>query len=225
VGIVHTGDSGLDGSRAVAHITDTRRLLGLDDSAHELAIRVAHPKAVNTVAQRLSQAADFGKLEVRSWQELRPDVVAMVQTNGVLTALLVSIIVAVSAIGVADTILMAVFERRRELGMLKAIGMRPASILWMVTAETLLLGFGASLAGLALGVGIDLYLARYGIALTSLSGFSMAGAAIPPVLHANLTLMGVLFPLGAMLGMALLAALWPAWVAARTSPVIAMRDR
>lgn len=224
-GIVHTGDSTLDGVRAVANIADVRRLLRLGDRAHELAIRVARSGDVASVTRALAANATFAGLEVKSWQELRPDVVAMVQTNSALTAMLIGIIVAVAAIGVADTILMAVFERRRELGMLKAIGMRPRSVVLMVTAETVLLGLGATFAGLLLGVGIDLCLLRFGIPLGGLSSFSLAGASIPPVLHASITPIGVLVPVATMFGMALLAALWPAFVAARTEPVIAMRDR
>jgi ABC-type lipoprotein release transport system permease subunit len=225
VGILHTGDAALDAIRAVANLTDVRHLLGLPDRAHELAIRVDDPSGAAAVAETLGAKPEFQGLDVKTWKQLRPDVVAMVQTNSALTAMMVAIIFAVAAIGVADTILMAVFERRRELGVLKAVGMRPASIVTLITIETFLLGLFASLVGVGLGVGIDLYLARVGIPLTSLSSFTLAGASIPPVIHATMTLEGVLSPLAMMVVAALLAALWPAFVAARTEPVIAMQDR
>ncbi len=225
VGIMHTGDSALDAIRAVANLADVQRFLGLGDRAHELALRLAVPGHAAAVAKQLAAEPDFKQLDVKTWEELRPDVVAMVQTNSSFTAIMVVIIFAVAAIGVADTILMAVFERRRELGVLKAVGMRPASIVLMIATETFLLGVGASLVGLGLGVGIDLVLGRWGIPLGGLSGFSMAGAAIPPVLHATVTLEGALLPVAMMAMMALLASLWPALVAARIEPVVAMRDR
>lgn len=225
VGILHTGDRALDNVRAVGNLADVRRLLALGDRAHELAIRLRDPEAAASVAQSLAAEPAFKGLDVKTWTQLRPDVVAMVQTNSVTTAVMVAIIFAIAAIGVADAILMAVFERHRELGMLKAVGMRPASIVLMVTTETFLLGLGASLAGLLLGVGIDLCIGHYGIPLGGLSSTTLAGATIPPVLHATITPEGVLLPLVMMVLMALLAALWPAFVAARTEPVVAMRER
>ncbi|HVY31989.1 MAG TPA: ABC transporter permease [Polyangiaceae bacterium] len=225
LGILRTGDASLDSTRAVAHIADTQRLFGLGNRAHELALRLREPSQTARVAEKLAQEPSFRGLDVRTWQQLRPDVVAMVRTNGSVTAIMVMIIFAVAAVGVADTILMAVFERRRELGVLKAVGMRPLAIVVMVAVETLTLAIGASLAGLALGLGIDLFLARWGIPLGGLSGFSMAGAAIPPVLHATVTKQGVLLPLALMIAMALLASLWPALIAARIEPVLAMRGR
>lgn len=103
--------------------------------------------------------------------------------------------------------------------------MRPAAIVLMVATETLLLGIGASLVGLAMGIGIDLVLGRWGIPLGGLSGFSLAGASIPPVLHASFTERGALVPVALMVVMALLASLWPAVVAARIEPAVAMKDR
>lgn len=225
VGIVHTGDSLFDTTRAVGHLSDVQHFLGLGDRAHVLAIRAESPGAAPEVADRLARVPLLQGLTVKTWTELRPDVVAMVQTNTELTAMMIVIIFAVAAIGVADTILMAVYERRRELGVLKAVGMRPAFIVAMVTLETFLLGVGASLAGLVLGGAVDLYLSRVGFHLGGLSSFTLAGASIPPVLHATITPLGLLLPVGVMIGMALLAALWPAFLAARTEPVVAMRER
>ena len=200
-------------------------MLRLPDRAHELAIRLSDPKRAPEVAQALEARNEFHSLDVKTWKQLRPDVVAMVQTNSTLTALMVAIIFAVAAIGVADTIMMAVFERRRELGVLKAVGMRPASLVALITIETFLLALCASAVGVAVGVGLDLYLLRVGIPLTRLSDFSLAGASIPPVIHATLTPEGVVLPFAMMLVAALLAAVWPALAAARVEPVIAMQDR
>jgi ABC-type lipoprotein release transport system permease subunit len=224
-GILHMGDPTLDRSRVVMHITDLRNWLALGNRAHELAIRVLDQDRAAPVAAALAAAPEFQELSVETWQQLRPDVVTMVQMNGAFTAAMVAIIFAVAAIGVADTILMAVFERRREFGVLKALGMSPGAIVLMIAVETFLLAGGSALVGLGLGASIDLVLSRWGIPLSGLAGFSMAGAAIPPVLHATLTPEGLLLPVVMILSMALLASLWPALVAARIEPVLAMRER
>ena len=100
-----------------------------------------------------------------------------------------------------------------------------ASLVALITIETFLLALCASAVGVAVGVGLDLYLLRVGIPLTRLSDFSLAGASIPPVIHATLTPEGVVLPFAMMLVAALLAAVWPALAAARVEPVIAMQDR
>ncbi|HVU04319.1 MAG TPA: ABC transporter permease [Polyangiaceae bacterium] len=224
-GVVDTSDPTLDGVRAYGNLRDVERWLGLGERAQELSIRVQDPGRARAVAARLSAAPVFHGLDVKTWRELRPDVVAMLETNGALTAIMVVIIFAIAAIGVADTVLMTVFERRRELGVLTALGMRPLSIVLMVATETLLLGTIAAVGGLLLGVGVDLLLGRHGIPLSGLAGFTLAGAAVPPVLHASLTARGALLPLALMVPTALLAALWPAVVAARTQPALAMKER
>lgn len=225
VGIVATGDPVVDTTRAIANLSDVQRFLGLGTRAHELALRLARPERAAAVAAQLSQMPLFKGLDVQTWSELRPDVLAMVQTNTAWTAIFIVVVFAIAGIGVANTVLMAVFERRREFGVLRALGMRPSGIVVMVVIETALLGLGAAAAGLAFGWGLDAYLGHHGIVLSGLSSFSLAGVTLQPVLHATTTLEGLLLPVAIMLPMAVVASLWPATSAARTQPVEAMKER
>lgn len=225
VGIVSTGDPVFDVTRAVANLSDVQHFLALGNRAHELALRLDDPERAAAVAAKLSSEPEFHGLDVRTWSQLRPDVLAMVQANSAWTVIFIVIVFAIAGIGVANTILMAVFERRREFGVLRALGMRPSAIVGMVVIETALLGLGASVAGLGLGWGLDAFLSHHGIVLSGLSSFSLAGVTLQPVLHATTTLEGLLLPVAVMLPMAVLASLWPATSAARTEPVEAMKER
>jgi lipoprotein-releasing system permease protein len=225
VGVVSTGDPVLDVTRAIANLSDVQHFLALGDRAHELALRLGDPERAATVAAKLSSEPEFRGLDVRTWSQLRPDVLAMVQANSAWTVIFIVIVFAIAGIGVANTILMAVFDRRREFGVLRALGMRPSGIVGMVVIETTLLGLGASAAGLALGWGLDAFLSHHGIVLSGLSSFSLAGVTLQPVLHATTTLEGLLLPVALMLPTAVLASLWPATSAARTEPVEAMKER
>ncbi len=115
----------------------------------------------------------------------------------------------VGAVGVMNTILMSVFERLREIGVLLAIGWRRGRILRMILLESLALSFAGGVAGCALGVAA----VRMLEATPWLRG-KLVGEVSPPLLA---TAMLVAFALGALGGV------YPAWVGSRMSPVNALR--
>lgn len=225
VGTFTTGTTDIDSSRALANLTDVQRFAALGPRVHELALRTAPRADVKNVAHQVGELPGMKGLEVKAWSELRPDVLAMLTANASLMQSLVSVVFVVSAIGVINTMLMAIFERKRELAVLKAVGMRPMQILTMVVVETTILGILASMVGVAAGVGLDLYLAKHGLNLSGVLGnFSLAGVGFKPILHAHMTEEGVGTPIFAMIFMAILASLYPAIRAARVQPAVGMRD-
>jgi len=221
VGTLHTSSDALDRTRVVMNWRDLQRMLGLGERVHEIALRVDQPGDATDLAAALH--AKLPKLDVESWTQLRPDAVAIVGANDALSATLVFLIFLVSALGVTNTMLMSIFERKRELGVLKAVGMRPAMLVAMVVAETVLLAAVAASAGLIGGWALDEVLLHVGLH-TSQAAFSLAGANVQPVLHAAITVKGLLMPVGALIGMAFVASLYPAFSAARVQPAVGMRD-
>ena len=140
VGLVRTGNEEIDRSRMVLHLADLQHLLQLEGRVHEIALRVEARDRAGEIAHALG--ARLPSLSVQSWDELRPDVVAMVRANGTLTSLIVLSVFALAGLGVVNTMLMAVFDRRRELGVLGALGLRPWNVLSLVALETILLRVG-----------------------------------------------------------------------------------
>jgi ABC-type lipoprotein release transport system permease subunit len=222
-GTLHTSSDALDRTRVVMNWRDLQRMLGLGSRVHELALRVDVPDRAGGVADAMHRVPDLAKLDVEGWKQLRPDALAIVGANDALSATLVFLIFLVSALGVTNTMLMSIFERKREFGVLKALGMRPAMLMAMVIAETVLLAAVAASAGLIMGWGLDELLLHVGLH-TSNSAFSLAGANVDPVLHAAITVKGLLMPVVALIGMALVASLYPALSAARVQPAVGMRD-
>jgi len=119
----------------------------------------------------------------------------------------------VGGIGLANTMYMAVLERTREIGLLKALGARRGQILLLFTFESGLLGLAGGLLGLALGIGLSeslaLIVARF-----------FAGVAFAPALSAGL----ITGTLGFAFGLGVLAGLLPAERAARLEPLEALRN-
>ncbi|HSN24942.1 MAG TPA: FtsX-like permease family protein [Kofleriaceae bacterium] len=223
VGTLHTSSDVLDRTRVVMNWRDLQRMLALDAGVHELAIRVDDPERAAAVADVLHRAPPLAKLDVEGWKQLRPDALAIVGANDALSATLVFLIFLVAGLGVTNTMLMSILERKREFGVLKALGMRPATLMGMVVAETVFLATAAATAGLLVGFAIDEYLLHVGLH-TSHAAFSLAGANVSTVLHAAITAKGLLLPVVALIGMALLTALYPAISAARVQPAVGMRD-
>lgn len=132
-----------------------------------------------------------------------------VQTTRSMTWGLSLIALLVGGIGVMNTMIMSVFERTREIGVLRAVGWRRRRIILMVLQESLLLSLMGGLVGIGLGIGlIQLISSAPGIG-------SILSGTISPGLF--LQAMGVALALGAVGG------LYPAWRASRLSPMEALR--
>ena len=165
--------------------------------------------------QRLRAGAPA--LDVSSWSELEPFTAAILQISDGTVALWTVVMFILVAFGVINTLLMAVYERTREFGILQALGLRPRLILIQVLMESLaLVGIGVvvGLAGGALTVlsfhnGLDLgVLAK---------GAVMFGAS--RVLHPQLNVTESVYIGLFVWGMGILTSLYPAWRAAREVPV------
>ena len=138
-----------------------------------------------------------------------------------------SAVFSVAALGILNTMLMSVFERTRELGVVRALGLKPRQLIALVLWETLALASVSAVLGLALGLLMDLGLVRYGIDLrmfTSSESWSFSGVALEPVMYGLVRPAGIVATIIGLYVISLLAALWPAIQAARIQPVVAMRQ-
>jgi ABC-type lipoprotein release transport system permease subunit len=225
VGIYRTGTQLYDRNRIYLHVADLRRLTHLAGAVHEVALLVDPVDEAPAIAAAIQTKLGKGdSLLVRSWDRVRPDLKQMLNLNEVSTDLMVFIIFIVATLGVVNTMLMSVFERTRELGVLKAIGMSGGRIVSLIVCETLFLVLAAAAVGTALGLGLDGYMVHYGVDLSSITGgFSLAGVGLNPVIYGVITPRGVLMPTAVLSTTCLLASLYPALRAARMQPAVGMR--
>jgi len=225
-GVFRTGTAAFDRNRVVLNREDLRRMTHLAaGAAHEVTLLLSDPAAAAGTAGALAAALHDRALLVRPWDVVRPDVAQLMRVSRVSTAVMVFIILFVATLGVVNTMLMAVFERTREIGMLKAIGMSGARVVGLIVAETLAIAMLAGGVGVALGLLLDLYLVRYGLDLGGFTkGFSVAGVGTSPVFHAEITWQGVAVPALMLAGTCLVASLYPAVRAARLRPAVGMRE-
>lgn len=229
VGTVESPVDLLQSTGLVMRLDAAQLLFAMPDEAHQITIHGVDPAQAAALAKRITAMPAFAGVEVKTWRELAPELITMLQLNDVFTWVLLLLVFVAAAAGVANTMLMATFERNHELGMLLALGCSPPRIVGMITLEALLLGFVGISIGTVVGVVGNALLARHGIDLASLGGAEDLG---------NLTFGGLNYALrivprtswvsvaagvGAVTLTSLLASLWPALHAARLQPVEAMR--
>jgi ABC-type lipoprotein release transport system permease subunit len=196
-------------------------MLKLGGGASEVAIVLPDPRLVDTVAHRLRTALASERCEVHTWRELLPLVTAILKMYDVFIFLWFLVVFVAMSFGIVNTTLMAVFERIREFGLLRALGMKPSGIVASVLTESLmLLALGSGL-GNALGLASVLALSERGIDLSAMAaGLEFAGMGrviIPRIVTLDLALAnGVVLVLGAVVSV------YPALKAARFTPVEAL---
>ena len=124
------------------------------------------------------------------------------------------------AAGVLNTALMAVFERTREVGTLRAVGARRSRVLVLYVLEAFFLGLAGALGGALLGAGLVATCGRFGIpAFSEAQRYSYGGDYLFPILNWA----DVVWVPAIMVGVCVLAALGPALMAARMRPAQALR--
>jgi len=127
------------------------------------------------LAEIRPRLAGFPELAVADWRELARDFLAIAEGKRAGTGMLLLLIFIIAAVGISNTMLMAVYERVREIGMMRALGMRDASIRATFLLEAGGIGLVGSVVGLVLGAALNWYMVRWGLDLSSFTGDMQIG--------------------------------------------------
>ncbi len=220
VGLFNTENTPFDEGNVFVLRSDVNRLLGNGDVAHEIAIFLNDPADLDSA--QIALKTSFPDLLVENYREISPDINLYESQIGVSATIFIIIFMLALIFGIINTMLMAVLERTRELGMLMSIGMNKMKVFGMVVFETILLGFIGAPIGLALGWLTVTYLAKNGLDLSAFAGgmeqFGMS-TIVYPDLNAD-----IYIQLGlSVVVTAILASIYPAFKAISLRPVEAIR--
>jgi putative ABC transport system permease protein len=221
VGLYQSFSSEFDKIYIYIPLAEAQEMLALDGDVSEVAIILRNRDQLDRVQQELQRELG-SSYEVLTYPEILPFLVLQLDLFQESMFVFYAIIGIALIFGIINTMLMSVFERMTEFGVLKAIGMRNARLVVMILLEALLLGAIGTAGGFVIGYILYLPLSHSGINLSmfsaSLNSFGV-GAIIYPVLTAEGVLNALLIiPLIAVLG-----AIYPALKAARFRPVAAIR--
>ena len=199
-------------------------LFAVPGGAHQVLVRTGADQPLDVSADRIRTAAPG--LEVMTWRELFPTLATMLDSVEGTMYILFMIVYLAIAILLVNATLMAVFERIKELGLLKAIGLSPAKVVRLIMLEGLFQAGLAVVAGLAIATPLLLYFSRVGINLAALGGtISISGIGLDPVMKGVVNPTVIVGPLSAMILIVFASLLYPALKAARIRPVEAMRHQ
>lgn len=224
-GLFKTQNKPFDESQVFIKRDDLNRLLQANGAradeliVHEIAVLLNDVEEVDPTAGRWKTA--LPQLEVQTYREISPDLQLYEGQMKNISIIYLSVIMLALLFGIINTMLMAVLERYRELGMLMAIGMNKGRVFSMIVLETLMLCLVAAPVGLFLGWSTITYLGNRGLDLSSygntmeLYGMSkIVYLGVDPIVYWQV-------PVGVALT-ALIAAIYPALKAIRLRPVDAI---
>ena len=221
-GIYSTGLVEFDASTAVMPLADLQTLVVLDPGRiHEIAVATADPSASGVTAERLAAelgAAERG-IEVAPWPELNPVLAEYVSLADSLYWIFIVVIFAIASFGIANTMLMATFERRREFAVMLALGSSPGSIVGSVLYEALAIGLVSLTLGAAVTAPLMIWFYTAPPSLEWLYGnVTLQGALLTPTLRVGINVSAWSWATVGLILTALIAAFYPAVRAARVPP-------
>lgn len=227
-GIIETGRFDIDEMLAFTTLESARSALGMDEELTQIGLLMEGGERTTAVKARVEDAlgTNGDGLEVLTWQEALPEMVGYVEIDDAFLYIYVAVMYLVVIFAIANTFLVAVMERVRELGLLNALGMRGNRISHMILGETVFLALISMTIGFVLALAAHFALVRWGIPLSAygIDEMELSGIDISTlVMHSRITVSkwvtaSVLVALSTVA-----AAVYPALRAARLAPAEAMR--
>lgn len=228
VGLINSSEPSLNSSGVFISMRDADGFLDLEGLTTELI--VAMERRVNlkdAMADSDALAAEleaaFPGLDARSFGDVGREFLELAKAKSKSIGLIIGIMMLIAGVGIANTVLMSVYSRIREIGVLRAFGFKPREISRLFLLEGGILGVVGSAAGVAFGVALDAYFIYVGFPVESMMGEIDMGLPIWGNLYGewNPQQMAVAAVVG--VAVALLASRAPAKRAARMEVTNALR--
>lgn len=221
-GITHSGSESFDGQIVYIPVAAAQELLGVGRQVNHFAARVDDLERIDEIRAELSETLTGQGVQVLSWKNVDHEILAIQKFQNALLNVVLAVVFFIVALGILNTLLMSLFERVREFGVLMAMGAKPSWVMKLVVLESLTLGFFGMIFGLAFGSVLIAYFGHSGLHLPI--GDALAYfLPFPSTLYLKPSWGHHLFAASSVLLTSFLAALPPALRASRLSPAEALR--
>jgi ABC-type lipoprotein release transport system permease subunit len=226
VGVYDIGMADIEKSLVYISLLEAQTLFDLRDQATEIAIYLAQVGQEPPVVETLG--ALLPGYEVDAWNTLDPTLTDMMEMEDQIMSVFGLVILLIAGVGILNLMLMAVFERTREIGLLAAMGLKRGETVLLFLFEGVMIGLVGALAGCLLGGAIGAYLGQVGIDWaaiyggTDLSDFGDMFGLMGDRLYVRIGI-GTLIRRALTVGIiSALASLYPAWQASKREPADAL---
>ena len=217
-GIFRTGLQAIDANMIYLPLSSAQALLGVtDDRVTQVALLLGQEGDSPLVAGALRKQLARSPVEVLTWRESLPMLAQILGLDHAFNYIMNGVILAMVGLGILNTILMRVLERRYEFGVSKALGLRPRQLAIMVVGESLALTAISLALGLALGLSVQHYFATAGLDLRWVFKAGLPPALVfDPILYSRLSVERIVWSVSIVFAMATIISFYPAFKAAQT---------
>jgi len=216
-GIFRTGVQAVDAHVVQMPLSEAQALLGAPDRITQVALLLEWEGDSVAVAQGLRKQLTDVPVEILSWREAMPSLAQIFLLEEGFNLVMNGVVLAMVGLGILNTILMRVLQRRYEFGLCLALGLRPGQLAVMVIGESLALTAISLALGLVIGLSVEHYLATWGLDLRWFFQSSLpASLVFDPILYSRLSLPRIVSSVGIVFLTAITISLYPALKAART---------
>ncbi len=220
VGIYDIGIATMERQTAYISLSEAQALFGLDGQSTEIQVNIKQLGEEEKVVSALAPA--LTGYEVESWNQNYPELEQALNSKGAAMNVFGVIIISIAAIGILNLLLMAVYERTREIGLLGAMGMKPRQIATLFVLEGALIGLVGTAAGVVTGLIINGIFARVGMDFGDYSTITEYMALISGRIYPSMGLQNLFWRASTVVIISTLAAFIPAREASHREPAEAL---
>jgi ABC-type lipoprotein release transport system permease subunit len=219
-GIYTTNTFGYDESTVFLPLAKAQTITGAENRASLIFVMLQNKDQ----AEAVSAAIQSPNYTVVTWREMNAMIVQVEEFANAYMTIFYLIVLGITATVVSNTLVMSVFERTREIGILAAIGMKGRRILAQFLVEAALIATLGVIGGLILGGSIATFFSHYGFPI-DISKFGLTGILINNVIYTQLTLDNVIYLSVLTYVVTIVASFAPARLASRMEPVDALHGK
>ncbi len=229
VGLLDTSDPNINKSGAYLTYEGAESFLDLEGLVTELDLKIVRPLNLDAFVRDAALVRDGLKqalpgMAVYTFNELGAGFLELVKQKSSYTVMVILVILLIAGVGIVNTVLMSVYERVREIGVLRAFGFGPAAVSRMFVIEGTIIGLLGSTLGVVFGVVFDLFLVYKGYNFESyVGGIDTAGFPVWGVFYGVWNIPSIIFGFCFGLVIALISSVIPARKAAKLEVTAALR--
>ncbi|MBN1217322.1 MAG: ABC transporter permease [Anaerolineae bacterium] len=217
-GLVDTGFPGIDQNRVILPLAQAQSFSGVGNRVSGIIVMLHNQEDATKMVAKMQGP----EIQVLTWEDLNSLLLQSWEVGIVYYYVLYGIVFLVVAALIANTLLMSVFERAREIGILASLGMNRGRILLLFLLEGIILGLLGIVVGWVLGLGAVSYLTFVGIPIPAETVSLVEGFAFGTTMYGGFAPDQFVILSLMLLAIVALVSLYPAWYAARMEPVEAL---
>ncbi|OYV85085.1 MAG: hypothetical protein B7Z63_06010, partial [Ignavibacteriae bacterium 37-53-5] len=223
VGTFRTGSDEFDRMGVFMEIADLQSFLGMEGRINAVAMSVRNPEDLHGIVNRLDTVLKPMGLVALQWQDLLPQLKQMIELDNSSGVLYIIILLFVVGFGILNTVLMSITERFREYGVMLSLGMSQERLVVAVALEIffmLIIGF---IVGNGIGVAVNSYWVAHPIHLGGDIAKLYQEYGFAPILASSLSFKVFLDSSLTIMGISIVAAVYPLWRVLRLEPLKGIR--